>query len=326
MPDTGLPVFPAVMLFPGQGAQSLGMGKSLLENSTEAGDLLARAETLLDFPIGEILRRGPAKLMNRTDILQPCICTISAMAWAALQPLRLRPIVLAGHSLGELSAFHAAGAYEFGTLLNLATQRGKFMQQAADVSGGTMIAMNSCEDGIEEQLEELLSNVEPGSVCIANINSRKQAVLAGGEDVLAELSYIAPSMGLRPTRLPVSGPWHSKAMSPAAEAFRECLEHAHISDVACPVWSSLDCRPIQKSGDIRDQLAHQIDHTVNWLALMQRLRRDFHDAIWIELAPGKTLTGLLLDIDRSARIFRSETTVQMRRLQDQIAQRDVPTG
>ena len=308
------------MLVPGQGAQSLDMGKSLLEHSQEAAAILARAETLLDFPIAEILRRGPAKLLNRTDILQPCICTISAMAWAALQPLNLNPVALAGHSLGELGAFHAAGAYEFETLLHLAAQRGKFMQQAADASGGTMIAMTSREDGIEDQLAELLSNVEPGSVCIANLNSGKQAVLAGEDDVLAKLSDLAPGRGLRATRLPVSGPWPSNAMSRAADAFRECLERADISDAACPVWNALDIRPIQKSGEIRDQLARQIDHPVNWLGLMQHLRQDFQSAIWIELAPGKTLTGLLLDIDRTALIFRSETQVQIRRLQDRIVQ------
>jgi [acyl-carrier-protein] S-malonyltransferase len=109
-------------------------------------------------------------------------------------------------------------------------------------------------------------------------------------------------------------------MSRAADAFRECLERADISDAACPVWNALDIRPIQKSGEIRDQLARQIDHPVNWLGLMQHLRQDFQSAIWIELAPGKTLTGLLLDIDRTALIFRSETQVQIRRLQDRIVQ------
>ncbi|RED44197.1 ACP S-malonyltransferase [Aestuariispira insulae] len=309
---------PAVMLFPGQGAQSVGMGKSLAAQSPAAANLLDRADEILDFPLKEILQRGPVKLLTRTDILQASICTVSAMAWAVLAPLALKPVAMAGHSLGELSAYYAAGAFDFETFITLAAKRGALMQAAAEASGGTMVALTSRSDEMPTAAEKLLDEAGEADICLANINSGRQVVLSGDETALGVLADPARALGLRVTRLPVSGPWHSKAMSPAAEEFRDVLEQIDVSDIATPVWNSLDCRPVIKAIDIRERLARQIDRPVNWLGLMQAMRRDHENAIWIELAPGKILTGLLLDMDRQAQIFRSETAVQLRRLQQHL--------
>ena len=311
-------VFPAVMLFPGQGAQSIGMGKNLSDHSDEAASLLDRADALVDFQMKEILQRGPAKLLNRTDILQASICTVSAMAWAALRPLGLQPQAMAGHSLGELSAYYAAGAFDFETLVRLAARRGRLMQEAAEASGGTMIALTAATDVMPGAVETILAEAGFEGLCLANINSRRQAVLSGDEQALSAIAERARDHKLRATRLPVSGPWHSKAMSVAAEAFRQDLSHAEIVDTQLPVWSTLDCTPVTRADEIRNRLARQIDHPVNWLGVMEILREQHQDAVWIELAPGKILTGLLLDLDRQARIFRSETAVQLKRLQSHL--------
>lgn len=309
----------AVYLCPGQGAQNIGMGKALAEANPQAAALIERAEIVAGFPMAETINRGPAKLLTRTDILQPSVCVVSATALSVLASLPLSPAVIAGHSLGELTACYAAGAFDFDTLVRLAATRGKLMQQTADKVGGGMMALTSRDDSMPDAAHRLLAELDVQDVCVANENSPRQAVLSGSEAGLAQVADKAQSMALRATRLRVSGPWHSPAMRPAAEAFGEALEKATIQNTDIPVLSAYDARQVTSATDLRHRLMRLIDQPLHWLSVMQTLLEQRSAEIWVEVAPGKILTGLLLETDRTAQIYRSETPAQLARLEQSLA-------
>lgn len=290
------------------------MARALLKRSDAANSLLDAAEKHLDFPIAEVISRGPVKKLNQTDYLQPSICLVSAMALATLEGTGLQPSVLAGHSLGELSACYAAGMFDFPTLLHLARRRGTLMQEAANRSGGGMIALTVREGDAFEITQGLLDQIQQTDICIANINSARQVALSGSDQALAQAQEKAKELGLRVTVLPVSGPWHSPAMKSAAEGFAEELSRQTIADARIPIQVSGQLDPLHRAGDLIQHLSNQITAPVNWLEIMTQLRQQHGSDLWIELAPGKILTGLLLDIDRTAEIYRCETDAQMKRL------------
>ena len=290
------------------------MARALLKRSAAARDLLEQAEQQLDFPISDILARGPAKLLNRTDYLQPSICLVSAMALTSLNEANLHAVIMAGHSLGELTACYAAGMYDFQTLLHLARKRGSLMQAAADRAGGGMLALTLREGDILEQCQQLLQTEGETDVCIANINSPHQVALSGSLDGLIRIQELARAKGIRTTPLPVSGPWHSPAMQPAADAFAEEITKLELQNPHTPILVSGHETPLNTAKDLSAHLARQITAPVDWLDITTRLRQHHASDLWLELAPGKILTGLLLDTDRNAQIYRCETDAQMKRL------------
>lgn len=282
-----------VQIFPGQGAQAVGMCADLLDLDAEVTKAVLGAEEQLGRPLWNIIRRGPRACLIRTDIQQPAVCLTSAISHDVAKRAGLpRPAMVAGHSLGELSASYAAGAMDLRTLMSLADQRGRSMAAAAAASPGGMAAIAGADEGT---LFELIEDAgRAGPLALANRNSPAQYVVSGSEAALARCSEICGSRGLRLTRLDVSGPWHSPAMRPAAEAFSKALDHASIEDPMVPIVSAMTSKPLSDKQTLREILVRQMVEPVDWVETVARLDGACPSGHWVETGPGRTLSGLLL--------------------------------
>lgn len=313
---------PWIVLCPGQGAQAVGMGKSWMESSPEARDVFARADAQLGDRLGvrltELCLNGPAERLNRTDASQPAIYTSSMACWTAwlarqnLAPTDIAPglVASAGLSLGEYTALAIAGAFSFEDGLELVTLRGQAMQDAADSpaaragGGGSMLALIGATD---EQAATVCEQGRGTDVLVcANFNAPGQVVLSGHKTACERAAKAAETMGLRSTLLPVAGAFHSPLMAPAAQKLGEALARTTIRTPRSPVIANVTARAYgdgeQLTADtIRRRLAEQLTSPVRWSQSCQWLaankQGEFH-----ELAPGKTLMGLMRRIDKSVKV------------------------
>lgn len=295
-----------VILCPGQGAQSVGMGQRWLESSALVNSLFDRAASVLGTRFERDLRRicleGPETFLNRTDVAQPALYTLGVASFRAIWGEGdVLPAATAGLSLGEYTALHLAGAFSFEDGLKLVALRGLAMQQAAEASPGSMVALIGAD---EAQAHEVCAAAAGGEVLSpANYNAPGQIVLSGSLGACARAVEKAGAMGLRASPLAVAGAFHSMLMSPAADRLGEALRSVEILPPRCPAWSNVTAEPHEASADsIRRRLVEQLTRPVLWsqtcVALTKLPSPTFH-----ELAPGKVLAGLMRRIDRAVKVL-----------------------
>ena len=295
------------LLCPGQGAQAVGMGKAWFDAYPVAAQTFAAADKALGFSLSDLCFDGPAEQLNRTDMAQCAIYTASVACFQALlESGQIQHFTAtAGLSLGEFTALHLAGAYDFVEGLNLVKLRGRAMQDAAEASEGSMVAVTG--DVSEEAINELCDRARGDSVLVpANFNSPMQVVVSGSVDACEKAVEVASEMGFKPTPLTVAGAFHSPLMQPAADRLGEALDKVQWSTPNVPVISNVTGRPhdLHDLDSIKANLVAQLTSPVRWTQSMQWAVADLPSGggRYIELAPGKVLSGLMRRIDRGTKV------------------------
>ncbi len=287
-----------IVLCPGQGAQHVGMGQAWVEYSADAKAVFARADEVLGMDLSRLCFEGPEDELNRTDVAQAAIYTASVACAAAL---RLEGITAAaGLSLGEFTALHLAGACDFESGLRLVRLRGQAMQDAADASDGSMVALMGAD---EAQAVELCSKARGDGVMVpANFNCPGQIVVSGSKDACERAVAVADEMGLRATALTVAGAFHSPLMQPAADRLATALDEVAWQLPTVPVLSNVTGQPHEASTDsIKQRLVDQLTSPVRWSESMSWALANLSGE-YVEMAPGKVLSGLMRRVDRKTKV------------------------
>jgi len=306
-----------IVLCPGQGAQAVGMGRAWIDASPEAREVMDRADAILGDRLGRPLwalcLEGPADELNRTDVCQPAIFAVSVASWRgwlASLGLAENDVVLAaaaGLSLGEYTALHLAGSLSFEDGLELVALRGQAMQEAAEAAPSGMVALIGADEGKASEVcrgaLERVRDAEPKGVLVpANFNAPGQVVVSGSAVACAAAEAVAGETGLRAARLPVAGAFHSPLMQPAADRLEAALAKATIQAPRYPVVSNVTGKPhAEDAGSIRARLVEQLTRPVRWAASCEWLVGSVTGE-WHEMAPGRTLAGLMRRIDRSVKV------------------------
>jgi [acyl-carrier-protein] S-malonyltransferase len=298
-------IMTVVFQFPGQGSQAVGMGRAFYDTSPAAQAVFAEANDTLDFDLTRLIFEGPESELILTANTQPAVLTASVAAAAACAEQGLRPALASGHSLGEYSALVVAGAVTFADAVRVVRRRGEFMQQAVPVGTGAMAAILGLElDVVEAVCAEAARGPDgPEVVGVANINSPGQIVVAGHRTAVERAVAVAASRGGRKSIvLPVSAPFHCALMTPAAERLAVELERVRVLDPAIPVVRNVDGGVTRTAPDVKPALLRQVASPVRWTACVQRLTAEGGD-VFVEVGPGRVLTGLLKRIVDGARGF-----------------------
>jgi [acyl-carrier-protein] S-malonyltransferase len=286
-------------LFPGQGSQFVGMGKSLAEAFPAARRVFAEADEALGFPLSKLCFEGPEEDLKLTQNTQPALLTVSTAAFSVLGDRGLAPEFVAGHSLGEYSALVAAGSLRFADALRLVRNRGRYMQEAVPVGVGAMAALLKLPEG---KLDEVLTQAAQGEVVTAaNLNSPDQLVIAGHAGAVGRAIELAKAAGAkRGILLPVSAPFHCPLMKPAQERLRVDLDATAFADLHCPLINNWQAREIRTGAEARQGLYEQVPNPVRWLDTIRYLLAQGVER-FIEVGAGGVLTGLLRNIEPSAK-------------------------
>ena len=282
-------------VFPGQGAQFVGMGKDLYENSNEAKELFEKANEILGFNITEIMFSGTAEQLKETKVTQPAIFLHSVILSKVLGN-DFKPEMVAGHSLGEFSALVASGALSFENGLKLVSKRAIAMQKACEVSESTMAAVL----GLEDEVVEKACNEVEGSVVAANYNCPGQLVISGGVEAINNACELLKEKGARRALvLPVGGGFHSPYMEPAREELAEAIAEATFSKPNCPIYQNVSTVAETDPDIIKQNLIAQLTAPVKWTQSVKQMIVDGASS-FTEVGPGKVLQGLIKKIDRAA--------------------------
>ena len=288
-----------VLLFPGQGSQKPGMGKDLAAAFPAAAEVFEQADAALGEPLSAVCFEGPADTLTLTHNAQPALLAHGAAVWAvARDALGDSVRAAAGHSLGEFTAYCAAGSIGLPDAIRLVRRRGTLMYESGLARPGTMAAiLGDTDRPIDDICTEASSSPEGGLVVPANYNAPGQVVISGevaGVERAMELSRQAGAK--RAIRLPVSGAFHSPLMQPARDPFARALADASLSDPTVPVYANVNAEPVTRAGEARQLLLDQLTAPVRWTQLVERLVRDFSGALLVEMGPGSVLTGLVKKI------------------------------
>lgn len=284
-------------VFPGQGAQFVGMGKELYDNNEEARALFERANEILGFRITDLMFEGTEDDLKQTRVTQPAIFLHSVILAKSLGE-EFKPDMVAGHSLGEFSALVAAGALSFEDGLRLVATRAEAMQRACEANPSTMAAVLAMPD---EKVEEICATVDD-VVAPANYNCPGQVVISGtnaGIDEACEKLLAAGAK--RAMKLKVGGAFHSSLMAPAQEELTRAIEEAAFNTPICPVYQNVDGKPHTDPAEIKANLIAQLTAPVRWTYDVQAMIEDGADE-FIELGPGKVLQGLVSKIHRGMNV------------------------
>jgi [acyl-carrier-protein] S-malonyltransferase len=285
-------------LFPGQGAQGVGMGRALAEAQPGARDTFATADRVLGYPLSAICWDGPAEDLKKSVHTQPALLTHSVAAWRLVAAAGLEPAFVAGHSLGEYSACVAAGAMSFEDALRVTGRRGELMYQAGLERPGAMAAVLGLPAADVEAA--CADAAHAGIVRAANLNAPGQVVISGEPAAVDAACEAAKARGAkRAIRLEVSGAFHSPLMGSAASGLAEALDGVTLHDARCPVVSNAWARPVQKADEIRAALKEQLLSPVRWEESM-RLLLEHGVGGFVELGTGKVLRGLLRTLRKDA--------------------------
>ena len=280
-------------VFPGQGSQFPGMGKDLYDADSNARIWFEHANDLLGFNLTQVMFNGSEDDLKRTDVTQPAIFLHSVVKAKAMGD-EFRPDMVAGHSLGELSALVAAGAMEFADGLKLVAARANAMQKACEAEPGTMAAILGLDDAV---VEEICAGIA-GVVVPANYNCPGQLVISGALDAVnAACEKLKEAGAKRALVLPVGGAFHSPLMEPARAELATAIEYTPIVDPRCPVYQNVDARPHTDPARIKANLIQQLTAPVRWTQTMQRMLADGANKV-VEVGPGKVLQGLFKKVDR----------------------------
>lgn len=287
-------------LFPGQGSQSVGMGKDLYENFDSAKKVFKTADKTLGKSVSSLCFEGPEDSLKQTVNTQPCIVTTSIAALESLKSqLDIKPDYVAGHSLGEYCAMYASGAMSLETTLKAIQKRADLMNASAN--GGAMSAvLNASEEAIKESLAEASKE---GYVDVANYNSPAQVVITGDEKAVAKAGELLLSKGARRVvPLPVSGAFHSKFMEKAGKEFEGFVKDLELNNALMPVITNVDAAATINADDFRAKMPKQIYSSVYWTQTIEKMVADGVE-VFVEIGPGKVLAGLNKKIAPNAKIF-----------------------
>ena len=293
-------------LFPGQGSQYVGMGKDLKDNFKVAADVFAESDEALSDNLSKMCFEGPESDLKLTMNTQPAILTVSIAALKVLQQeTGLEPSILAGHSLGEYSALVCAGALAFADAVRIVRKRGMFMQQAVPAGMGGMAAILSLDTELVEQA--CREGAQGEHVAPANYNCPGQIVISGHMEAVKRAVVKAEELGAKKTvMLPVSAPFHSALMKPAADMLAEALDLITVSDIKIPVLSNVEADFYPSKNDVKRLLTQQVNSPVRWIEQMDKLLQQKPDRA-LEIGPGNVLCGLMRKISREAPIQKVDT-------------------
>ena len=306
-------------LFPGQGAQFVGMGKDLAEGFPQAKDLFARANDIVGYDLAALCFDGPADKLNATTVSQPAIFTVSAALLDILNasPNSVRPDVTAGLSLGEYTALYAAGLISFEDALQLVQKRGNAMQAAADDSDGSMVSVLGLD---EVQVISLCEEASQGELLVAvNFNCPKQIVLSGATGACRRAADLAEKHGaMKAIPLSVAGAFHSEMMNPAAEELRKALADCPINNpTGIKVIANINGDYYKDADAIQNGLVKQLIQPILWQKCMEKLLAEGVEN-FCEIGPGRVLTGLMKRIHRRTKITNISTAESLRKFLDSV--------
>jgi [acyl-carrier-protein] S-malonyltransferase len=291
-------------IFPGQGAQYIGMGKELFDNIEVCKNIFNIADKELDFELSKLCFEGTDAELNITENTQPAILTTSIATLMALREHDIKCDVTAGLSLGEYSALVCSGALDFKDAVKLVKKRGRFMQEAVPVGIGTMAAILGLDDiYVEEACSEARGS---GIVEVANFNCPGQIVIAGEIAAVEHAVEIAKEKGAkRAMLLSVSAPFHTSMLKPAAEKLEMELKNINIQDITTPLMSNVTGDYIKSKVDIKSNLKLQVMSSVLWETIVRNMIKDGVDT-FVEIGPGKVLSGFVKKIDRKLTVINIE--------------------
>jgi len=305
-------------LFPGQASQYPGMGRDLAESFPESRAVFEEADRALGFPISKLCFEGPEEDLKQTENTQPAILTVSVAAYRALENRGIVPDFVAGHSLGEYSALVAAGSLDFSTAVKLVRQRGRYMQEAVPAGEGAMAAILGLSAA---DVGEVCKKAAAGEiVSTANLNSPEQTVVAGNAAAVKRAVEIASQSGAkRAVVLAVSAPFHCSLLAPAQQRLEVDLRAAAFGPLRFPLITNVDAEEVVSGEEAREALIRQVTLPVRWHESVREMI-DRGANIFVEVGPGKVLSGLLRQIDRSVRCLNVEDSASLRSTIDKIAQ------
>ena len=282
-------------VFPGQGSQYVGMGKSLADRFSAARAIFDQADQALGFSLTKLCFEGPAETLQLTENMQPALLTVSVAAWRALDEQNVEPDYVAGHSLGEYAALVAAKSLDFADAVRLVRKRGKYMQEAVPVGVGAMAALLKLPEG---KLDGILAEAAQGEVVTAaNLNSPDQVVIAGHAGAVARAIELAKTAGARRAlSLPVSAPFHCPLMQPAQERLKADLDSTEFRDLAVPLVNGWQAMVIRTGAEAREGLYQQVPNPVLWTEVIHKLA-SLGVGRFLEIGAGSVLTGLLRNIN-----------------------------
>ena len=302
---------PTFILCPGQGSQAVGMGKDFAEKSPEARAIFDQANEVLGFDLAKLCFEGPAERLNQTDISQPAIYVTSVACHAAAKAAGKIPtenVAFAGLSLGEYTALHFASVFDFATGLKLVAARGRYMQDAATATPSTMVAVMGAD---EAAILKLCEENAKGEVLVpANFNAPGQIVVSGSIEACKRFGEAASAAGFRTIPLTVAGAFHSPIMQSGADKMKLELDQANFNNPKETVYSNVTAQPHSTGDSIKPLLVDQIVKPVRWEQTMASVA-NVDGNKFIELAPGKVLTGLLRKQNRRADILTVDTVAAL---------------
>lgn len=297
-------------IFPGQGAQYIGMGRELYESLPLPKELFNRADEALGFGLKRIMFEGPREKLIETEITQPAILTLSVAILMQLKEYGIEPDMAAGLSLGEYSALVAADSLDFGDAVTLVQKRGRYMQRAVPCNIGTMAAIIGLD---KEKVKECCFKASiAGVVEPANYNCSCQVAISGNREAVALAVNIAKSLGARKAvMLPVSAPFHCSLLRPVESRLEKELNKITLRDASIPVIANVTAVEETQSDDIKRNLIKQVSNPVLWEESVKRMLALGADT-FVEIGPGKTLSNFIRKIDRGARVMNIENLETLR--------------
>jgi [acyl-carrier-protein] S-malonyltransferase len=288
-------------LFPGQGSQSVGMGKDLFDQHTAARQVMEQFNQWISPDLLKVTFEGPEESLKRTLYTQPAILAVSLAAYTVFQQeYGQAPFVAAGHSLGEYGALYAAGVINLETAAKLIKRRSELMEAAP---AGAMAAILGLTEILVEKAVMHVKNEGTGIVTVANYNAAEQSVISGElAAVEAVCAYVKTELGGKAILLPVGGAFHSPLMQPAGESFGEYLKEFTFNDANFPVLTNTDAQMTQKANAFREKLQEQIYSPVRWTDSIRLMVENGVDT-FVELGPGKVLTGMMKRVYKDAALY-----------------------
>ena len=289
-------------IFPGQGSQTVGMGKDLSEKFPEARKLFAEIDEIAGRSLSQLCFEGPDTELKCTVNTQPTILAMSMVAWRCYEleggP---KPSFAAGHSLGEFSALYAASAFDLDAAVKLVNKRAQLMEACPKGAMSAVIGMAA--DKLEEIAKEVSRQMgEPKVVIVANFNTKEQLVISGDPDAVTEAGLRAKAGGAKVIPLPVGGAFHSPLMKAAADEFEVLVKTIDIHDAAFPVVQNVDAKSETKGDLLKEKLSRQMPSSVRWCETIEYMLSQGVDT-FVEIGPGKALAGMVKKIDRQAKVF-----------------------
>jgi len=300
-------------LFPGQGSQSLGMGLDFYQEYDSVREIFDMAEEITQINVSKLCFKGPFDELTQTVNLQPAVTTVSLACLSAIEKEGVRPDVSAGHSLGEYSAMHASNITSKEDTIKLVFKRGELMHHEATRYKGAMHAIIGLPINTVEEL--VAEGQQEGIVAVANHNTEQQIVITGAPDVVKKVSSLAASRGAKAIPLKVSGAWHSELIKGAQEKFSDFIKLIHFSTPDRPVLFNVTADYAEDVDEIKSIMAQQLCSPVKWYDSMRRLITE-NVEVFVEVGPGKVLTGLLKKIlpkDYPCKIYNVNSMKQLER-------------